>query len=961
MGAPISNAGAPAHLPPRPQPQKLRFLLLAALLALAAAAPAAPLDGEELAAALDAAEDAEDAKEAAPAAVVAQLTSVDPPAALRSGTGDLSTTGPCEAELDDACSDVRPGEGRLAECLLSALAGAAAGAPRPGGGAPVVASDACRDDLLAFAEERSENANADVALADACAPDIETLCADVSDAETVLGCLRDVEQDLAPACAAVVARRRADAAVAWTADAELAAACEADVATLCAAEDANGPAGAVGACLRAAPGRLSWECRDEVFRQDVENAGDVRLSASLFKACLPDKKRFCASVPPGHGAAQACLEASRAKPSFSAACRSSLDAVLARRAADFRLDPDLRTACAADAETLCGLELDEVEGEGADAAATGDAPVLTCLQDYRDELASPDCAAAVHASLARAASDIRFDSPLAAACAGDRTRLCASVPPGSAAVIRCLQDSRSKLTPDCGAVLFDSEVRMAESIDFQAPLATACAGELKTLCPDVPHTAAAALRCLQDVSLENKAGMSPACGEAVAAGVRRAATDYRLNFRLAAACAPAVASLCAGACAPAGGPPMREGEPCGGTVLRCLQDKVEDIKEPECAAEVEYFVRMEVHDFRNDVLLAEACRGDVERACAGVAPGEGRVHACLRDHRAALAPACASEVAALEAATASNVDLQPSLAAACAAERAAHCPGVAAGKARVLACLVAAADGADFGAPCVERLTSALAVRGRDWKLDRPLRAACAGDARACAPAALAAKGGAHRCLAAAAAAGALSRGCRPELARSARAALQFYARGAPITAVCDADAEQRCAGAAGVGAVRACLASALPAADDEAAAAAAEDETLPGEPPARRRLTAEDSLAPACAALVAAAEPRASFAAFESSLSLATLAATAASVEARLGLKAGTLTPAARRGASPAAALTLSGWTAVAGVVAMVALVLAGVVYAVAVKRGFHKGYTRVVKERKPRGLPTTAGSPRR
>ena len=73
------------------------------------------------------------------------------------------------------------------------------------------------------------------------------------------------------------------------------------------------------------------------------------------------------------------------------------------------------------------------------------------------------------------------------------------------------------------------------------------------------------------------------------------------------------------------------------------------------------------------------------------------------------------------------------------------------------------------------------------------------------------------------------------------------------------------------------------------------------------------------------------------------------------------TLTPAARRGASPAAALTLSGWTAVAGVVAMVALVLAGVVYAVAVKRGFHKGYTRVVKERKPRGLPTTAGSPRR
>lgn len=39
-----------------------------------------------------------------------------------------------------------------------------------------------------------------------------------------------------------------------------------------------------------------------------------------------------------------------------------------------------------------------------------------------------------------ASSDIRFDVPLAEACFEDRQEFCGNVPPGSARVIRCLQD-----------------------------------------------------------------------------------------------------------------------------------------------------------------------------------------------------------------------------------------------------------------------------------------------------------------------------------------------------------------------------------------------------------------------------------------------------------------------------------------------------------------------------------------
>ena len=103
---------------------------------------------------------------------------------------------------------------------------------------------------------------------------------------------------------------------------------------------------------------------------------------------------------------------------------------------------------------------------------------------------------------------------------------------------------------------------------------------------------------------------------------------------------------------------------CGGKVLRCLTDKIDDIKAEACKKEVYYFEKMEVRasggslhnarftmsavftkqtfhthqsnqiypynlpahssqvtDFKNDVLLAEACRQDVDKLCATVEPG----------------------------------------------------------------------------------------------------------------------------------------------------------------------------------------------------------------------------------------------------------------------------------------------------------------------------------------------------
>lgn len=56
-------------------------------------------------------------------------------------------------------------------------------------------------------------------------------------------------------------------------------------------------------------------------------------------------------------------------------------------------------------------------------------------------------------------------------------------------------------------------------------------------------------------------------------------------------------------------------------VSTILQEKQDNITVEACKEEVFYFELMEVKDFRNDVILAEACRTDVEDYCKNVEPG----------------------------------------------------------------------------------------------------------------------------------------------------------------------------------------------------------------------------------------------------------------------------------------------------------------------------------------------------
>jgi hypothetical protein len=95
--------------------------LLLVLLAGAVIVPVASEDGEALAELVAEAAEAQEYREEAPQQVVSSIIKEAPPAVLASGTGDISTTGPCSVDLDTFCAEVTPGAGRIADCLSGTI------------------------------------------------------------------------------------------------------------------------------------------------------------------------------------------------------------------------------------------------------------------------------------------------------------------------------------------------------------------------------------------------------------------------------------------------------------------------------------------------------------------------------------------------------------------------------------------------------------------------------------------------------------------------------------------------------------------------------------------------------------------------------------------------------------------------------------------------------------------------
>jgi len=159
---------------------------------------------------------------------------------------------PCASDVDQFCSDVQPGSGRVGTCLRQ--------------NEPSL-SGACRDRLAADARKARKLVED---FGKACRRDMDRLCANVQPGRgRILECLGVHQADLSPSCQTEMssiaeARRRFSA---------VKAACKADVERLCAGVPQH--AGPLLECLQANEARLSSECSPADIRQAIQAASLV--------------------------------------------------------------------------------------------------------------------------------------------------------------------------------------------------------------------------------------------------------------------------------------------------------------------------------------------------------------------------------------------------------------------------------------------------------------------------------------------------------------------------------------------------------------------------------------------------------------------------------------------------------------------------------------------------------------
>lgn len=225
--------------------------------------------------------------------------------------------------------------------------------------------------------------------------------------------------------------------------------------------------------------------------------------SAIRSACRSDFMAHCSSVTPGGVEAYQCLQKNMS--SLSSGCQTAVRAV----------------------EPAAAPKSEPAKTEAAPAAEPAAKPATG---------AAPKAAAAKQPSSAQVAA-------VKSACRADYPKVCASVPPGGAPALECLEKNKAKVSPACekavtaaagggGAAAAAPAAGAAPAAAAAAPAAapavivlrplrpreelfivrSACGADIRTLCAGVAPGGGRIVQCVAS----NAASLSPACKDVLA-------------------------------------------------------------------------------------------------------------------------------------------------------------------------------------------------------------------------------------------------------------------------------------------------------------------------------------------------------------------------------------------------------------------------------------------------------------
>ncbi|UPJ42912.1 hypothetical protein IVB40_02215 [Bradyrhizobium sp. 40] len=240
--------------------------------------------------------------------------------------------------------------------------------------------------------------------------------------------------------------------------------------------------------------------------------------SAIRSACRSDFMAHCSSVTPGGVEAYQCLQKNMS--SLSSGCQTAVRAV----------EP------AAAPKTEAAPKAEAAPKEAAPKAET--APAAPKAESA--PAAKPAAAAAPKAAAAAAAAKPPSSAQVAAvksACRSDYPKVCASVPPGGAPALECLEKNKTKVSPACekavsaaagGGAAATAAPAGAAPAPAAAPavivlrplrpreelfiVQSACREDVRTLCGSVAPGGGRIIQCVAN----NAASLSPACKDVLA-------------------------------------------------------------------------------------------------------------------------------------------------------------------------------------------------------------------------------------------------------------------------------------------------------------------------------------------------------------------------------------------------------------------------------------------------------------
>ncbi|CAK0855281.1 unnamed protein product [Prorocentrum cordatum] len=494
-------------------------------------------------------------------------------------------------------------------------------------------SPACDAKVFSMQEMLSRDASMEKGLFDACKTDMEKIpsCKLRQSSGVPIHCLKEHRFNLSEPCRGKLFGWEVESAQDLRLNKKAMDMCEDEIESVC-GNKAFGD-GTMLNCLweslstpaKHSVARFSSKCTSVVKKLTVRANQDYRLNFKIRDSCAKEVDEMCSSEKEAadkmslqelfgtkrkdnsakSGQVLRCLKTHFANIT-SASCKAGIVQVVRTQALDANADAVLSRVCQADIDQYC------------DSSRPEDAH--KCLRTNMDKLSS-ECRSAEVLQGQLEAGDVYMKPAMESACQVAISRYCSEVPPGSARVIRCLQD----FVDDPG---FPSNCKKEVIVDMQASskdwrlkygISHTCERDASDHCgDDLEEGAGKVLGCLKQAYIDKKI-KADACNAEILRFVSQGVNDIRMAPNTYHACVSDVEALC------------EDIEPGRGRVHDCLL-KHKAVLSSACAKEEFKTQAIRTGNIRADEMAARACKTAMTTFCSDLTAGESQMWQCLARH-----------------------------------------------------------------------------------------------------------------------------------------------------------------------------------------------------------------------------------------------------------------------------------------------------------------------------------------